>query len=234
MAEKTQNAGDIAQKVAGLLAKQEELKPLCNLLTEKVFQLEEKKLNGSKVADATYRKARQELGDTESQLAAIDRMVVKLLDEGKDMLAAEVDEFKAELHKDRVNLIREQKEAVQSELMPIFETWLITRERIIGCREIPADRDYLNSLPGISYDLETRQRMNGHLEKLRKDPMMESTIATRLKAVDDDIKRINSGRMPDFNRLVVEAQKGAWKRKNQDRLKIGGAYTQLRGGAVAL
>jgi hypothetical protein len=208
MTEKTQNAGDIAAKVAGFLAKQEELKPLCNQLTDKVFQLEEKRLNGSKVVDATYRKARQELGDIESQLRAIDRLVVKLLDEGTATLESELNAYRSELDQDRRALLIEQKDAVKNELWPIFESWLIARERITGDASLPADRDYVNAIPHVTYDLEVRQRMNGHLEKLRKDPMMENTIATRLKAVDDDIRRINAGRMPDFTQLVSDAQKG--------------------------
>ncbi|MBT3368062.1 MAG: hypothetical protein HN416_12980 [Nitrospina sp.] len=204
--EETPTAGDIAERVAGLLKKKADLEPKAAKMSENVFVLEEKRLNGQKVPDATYRKARQEIGDIESQLEAIDHMVASLIEKGQARLSSELNAYRLELDQDRRALLVEQKDAVKDELMPIFETWLITRQRIIGCEQIPADREYLNSLPGISYDLDTRQRMNGHLEKLRKD-LPAGTLADRRKAVDDDIKRINSGKMPDFAQLVVEARK---------------------------
>jgi hypothetical protein len=206
--EEAPTAGDIAERIAGLLKKKEDLQPKAAKTADNVFALEEKRLNGQKVPDATYRKARQEIGDLESQLETIDHMVVRLIEEGQVRLKSELNAYRSELDQDRRALLVEQKDAVKDELWPIFETWLITRERITGDASLPADRDYVNAIPHVTYDLEVRQRMNAHLEKLRRDPMMKNTIAIRLKAVDDDIKRINSGKMPDFAQLVAEAQKG--------------------------
>ena len=194
------SAEGLAIKVVNLTIKKRELEVLANTLASTIDDMEAQKLNGAKVPDTSYRKARQGLGDIESQLSTLDQLMANTQIQGEATIETEIKQHKVDTDAKRAYLRAEQRNAAREVLIPILARYYSQRESIVGLSFSHVDANYL----GVNAD--KRRLLASEIEKLKSKIDMDNSIGGMLQNISNDQFRLRMGKQPTFAKLVVKAQ----------------------------
>lgn len=195
-------AVELAAQVVELTRRRAEIDAEYVDAQEKTFAMEKTLLNGGKVVDTQYRAARNAQGDLEARMVALDRLLEDTTAQGVKTLADEAIKAEIDAKAERGSLIRARREAIEGRLMPVFAEFIVVREMSTGLGFNSDDSVYLGSIPKLGFGPEEKRALFAEMERLKGTIDMKNSLGNLLQTVEDDIRRLTTGRIPTFEKLV--------------------------------
>jgi hypothetical protein len=197
---------ELAAQVVDLTKRRDALEPEAEALREQVFSIEKDRVVGKKINEISYRKARDAQGDIDIRLIALNKMLEDTQEQGERTLAAEIIDRELSLKKERGELVRERRQAIEGRLMPLFAAFIVERELSTGLSLSRFDSVYLAEMPGVGFGPEEKRALFAEVEKRKKSLDLENSLGAKLQRIEYDLRKITNKTLPSFARMVQDAQ----------------------------